>query len=59
MEINCIKDGRIIWMRNSAAPEGMTSNSYLKDGTQEKIIAALEEALLQAKGEQSCRNDSD
>ncbi|EKN4700419.1 Rrf2 family transcriptional regulator [Yersinia ruckeri] len=59
MEINCIEGGRIIWMRNLVTSEGMTSNSYLKDGTQEKIIAALEEALLQAKGEQSCRNNAD
>ncbi|WP_245759462.1 Rrf2 family transcriptional regulator [Yersinia ruckeri] len=46
-------------MRNLVTSEGMTSNSYLKDGTQEKIIAALEEALLQAKGDQSCRNNAD
>nr|DAZ70355.1 MAG TPA: hypothetical protein [Caudoviricetes sp.]DAZ79895.1 MAG TPA: hypothetical protein [Caudoviricetes sp.] len=29
----------------------MASLGYLKDGTQQKIIAALEEALFQAKGQ--------
>ncbi|PNM24624.1 Rrf2 family transcriptional regulator [Yersinia enterocolitica] len=59
MKINCIEGGQIIWMRNPATLEGMASNNYLKDGTQEKIISALEDALLQAKGEQSSRNNTD
>ncbi|HEJ1075700.1 TPA: Rrf2 family transcriptional regulator [Serratia marcescens] len=41
----------IIWMRNAEIGEGMTSAAYVKDGTQQKIIAALEEALFQAKGQ--------
>lgn len=39
----------IIWMRNAQTGEGMNSTGYVKDGTQQKIIAALEEALFQAK----------
>jgi hypothetical protein len=35
----------------------MASLGYLKDGTQQKIIAALEDALNQAKGERLCWND--
>ncbi|HIF6771884.1 Rrf2 family transcriptional regulator [Serratia marcescens] len=41
----------IIWMRNAQTGEGITSTGYVKDGTQQKIIAALEEALFQAKGQ--------
>lgn len=43
--------GEVIWFRNSETLEGMASLGYLKDGTQQKIIAALEDALFQAKGQ--------
>nr|WP_251903069.1 Rrf2 family transcriptional regulator [Klebsiella pneumoniae] len=41
----------VIWYRDSDKQEGVASLGYLKDGTQQKIIAALEEALFQAKGQ--------
>ena len=43
--------GEVIWFRDSDKQEGVASLGYLKDGTQQKIIAALEEALFQAKGQ--------
>ena len=43
--------GEGIWDRDSDKKEGGASLGYLKDGTQQKIIAALEEALFQAKGQ--------
>lgn len=48
-----------LWMRNSATLEGIASRGYLKDGTQQKIIAALEHALGQARGELLCWNNTD
>ncbi|HBQ8821584.1 TPA: Rrf2 family transcriptional regulator [Klebsiella pneumoniae] len=44
-------NGEVIWYRDSDKQEGVASLGYLKDGTQQKIIAALEEALFQAKGQ--------
>ncbi|EFE96627.1 hypothetical protein [Serratia odorifera] len=41
----------VIWMRDAATGEGIASRGYLEDGTQLKIIAALEDALFQAKGQ--------
>lgn len=37
----------------------MASLGHLKDGTQQKIITALEGALNQAKGELLCSDDAD
>ncbi|HCI8540025.1 TPA: Rrf2 family transcriptional regulator [Klebsiella variicola] len=51
MKVAIEANGEIIWYRDSDKQEGMASLGYLKDGTQQKIIAALEEALFQAKGQ--------
>ncbi|HBT3152646.1 TPA: Rrf2 family transcriptional regulator [Klebsiella pneumoniae] len=51
MKIAIEVNGEVIWYRDSDKQEGMASLGYLKDGTQQKIIAALEEALFQAKGQ--------
>lgn len=51
MKVAIEVNGEVIWYRDSEKQEGMASLGYLKDGTQQKIIAALEEALFQAKGE--------
>ena len=51
MKVAIEVNGEVIWYRDSEKQEGMASLGYLKDGTQQKIIAALEEALLQAKGQ--------
>lgn len=57
MKVAIEVNGEVIWFRNSETLEGMASLGYLKDGTQQKIIAVLEDALNQAKGEQLCWND--
>ncbi|MDE5424558.1 Rrf2 family transcriptional regulator [Raoultella ornithinolytica] len=51
MKVAIEVNGEVIWYRDSEILEGMASLGYLKDGTQQKIIAALEEALFQAKGQ--------
>lgn len=59
MKIIVEKDGETIWMRDGETLEGMACTGYAKDGTQQKIITVLEEALTQAKGELLCWNNSD
>ncbi|HBV9941865.1 TPA: Rrf2 family transcriptional regulator [Klebsiella aerogenes] len=59
MKVAIEVNGEVIWFRNGETLEGMACTSYLKDGTQQKIITALEDALNQAKGEQLCWNDGD
>ncbi|HBQ4930259.1 Rrf2 family transcriptional regulator [Klebsiella pneumoniae] len=51
MKVAIEVNGEVIWYRDSDKQEGMASLGYLKDGTQQKIIAALEGALFQAKGQ--------
>lgn len=51
MKVAIEVNGEVIWYRDSDKQEGMASLGYLKDGTQQKIIAALEEALFQAEGQ--------
>ncbi|MEF3108662.1 Rrf2 family transcriptional regulator [Raoultella sp. WB_B2P2-3] len=51
MKVAIEVNGEVIWFRDNETQEGMASLGYLKDGTQQKIIAALEEALFQAKGQ--------
>lgn len=51
MKVAVEVNGEVIWYRDSDKQEGVASLGYLKDGTQQKIIAALEEALFQAKGQ--------
>ncbi|KAA5961022.1 MULTISPECIES: Rrf2 family transcriptional regulator [Pantoea] len=51
MKIEISENDNVIWMRDTANKLGIASKGYLKDGTQQKIIAALEDALAQAKGE--------
>ncbi|NIH31943.1 Rrf2 family transcriptional regulator [Hafnia paralvei] len=59
MQIKIINNGEVIWMRDSVTLEGMASRGYVKDGTQNTIIAVLKDALAQAEGELLCWNDSD
>lgn len=51
MKVAIEVNGEVIWYRDSDKQEGVASLGYLKDGTQQKIIAALEEGLFQAKGQ--------
>lgn len=51
MKVAIEVNGEVIWYRDSDKQEGVASLGYLKDGTQQKIIAALEKALFQAKGQ--------
>nr|WP_306804882.1 Rrf2 family transcriptional regulator [Providencia sp. PROV195] len=57
MKVSIEVNGKTIWYRDEEKLEGMASTGYIKDGTQEKIIAALESALFQAKGELLCFDD--
>ncbi|MDU6432041.1 MAG: Rrf2 family transcriptional regulator [Pantoea sp.] len=54
MKITVIEAGEVIWMRDSETGEGIASKGYVQDGTQQKLIAVLEEALEQAKSELLC-----
>lgn len=52
MKIQVLNDAdELVWERSPNA--GMTSSSYLHDGTQQQIINALSEALEQAEGQQN------
>ncbi|AKE75518.1 TPA: Rrf2 family transcriptional regulator [Klebsiella pneumoniae] len=57
MKVAIEVNGEVIWYRDSDKQVGMASVGYLKDGTQQKIIAALEDALTQANGENLCWDD--
>ncbi|MCQ9087402.1 hypothetical protein [Vibrio alginolyticus] len=57
MKITVEHEGDVIWARDTESNQGTACTAYTKDGTQEKIIAALESALEQAKGELLCRNN--
>lgn len=41
----------VIWYRDAKQHEGTVSLNFVKDGTQQKIITALEEAIFQAKNQ--------
>lgn len=59
MKVAIEVNGDVIWFRDDETLEGMACTSYVKDGTQHKIITALVGALNQAKGELLCRDDGD
>jgi hypothetical protein len=59
VKVEISEGGSVIWMRDSVNAQGILSTGYVKDGTQQKIIAALEEALFQAKGQLALTNDVD
>ncbi|MBV4366298.1 hypothetical protein [Erwinia phyllosphaerae] len=52
MKVVITVEGKEIWARDILSQENLTSLSYLKDGTQQKIIAALEESLTQARAQE-------
>lgn len=54
MNVSIIENGKVIWMRDGESGEGVASRGHIKDGTQQKLIAALEESLEQAKSEMLC-----
>lgn len=51
MKVAIEVNGEVIWYRDSEKQEGMASLGYLKDGTQQKIITALQDALVQAQAQ--------
>ncbi|EPJ8693300.1 hypothetical protein Q4R40_15765 [Morganella morganii] len=53
MKVKISQNGKTIWSRDSENGTGMTSRRYLIDSTQQKIVAALIDALNQADGEMS------
>ncbi|BFT80925.1 hypothetical protein GVv1_17170 [Enterobacter pseudoroggenkampii] len=59
MRIEISENGQVIWMRDTKTLEGLACTSYVKDGTQLRIITALEGALVQAKGEHLCWDNTD
>ncbi|EMM0110675.1 Rrf2 family transcriptional regulator [Providencia rettgeri] len=59
MKVSIEVNGKTIWYRDEEKLEGMASTGYIKDGTQEKIIAALESALFQAKGQMQLADNVD
>ncbi|MDE9588230.1 Rrf2 family transcriptional regulator [Xenorhabdus bovienii] len=54
MKVSIELNGETVWYRDEEKGEGMASTGYIKDGTQQKVITALESALFQAKAEASC-----
>lgn len=59
MKVIVEQSGETIWSRDNETLEGVACISYIKDGTQQKIITALEDAINQAKGELLCWDDGD
>ncbi|MFZ4998714.1 Rrf2 family transcriptional regulator [Enterobacter asburiae] len=59
MRIIVEHNGEAIWMRDNETGEGIACTKYIKDGTQQKIIAALGDAIHQANGELLCGNYTD
>lgn len=59
MNIKIFEANKLVWMKDSESGEGFASRGYIKDGRQQKIIAALEEALMQARAEILCWNNRD
>lgn len=59
MRIEISENGAVIWMRDTKTLEGLACTNYAKDGTQQKIITALEDALVQSKGELLCWDNGD
>lgn len=59
MKIAIEQNGKVIWMRDTTTLEGVACTNYVKDGTQQRIITALEDALAQAKGELLCWDNRD
>lgn len=51
MKVTIEHNGETIWYRDSENGVGMASSGYQADGTQQKIITALIDALEQANGE--------
>ncbi|EJD6367747.1 Rrf2 family transcriptional regulator [Providencia huaxiensis] len=59
MKVSIEVNGKTIWYRDEEKLEGMMSTGYIKDGTQQKIITALESALFQAKGQMQLADNVD
>lgn len=56
MQVRVINEAQdILWVKTETG--GLTSLSYRRDGTLVKIIALLESALLQARGELNCQQE--
>jgi hypothetical protein len=54
MKVNVLSDAdELLWSRQTMNGDcsGITSADYLQDGTQQRIIGALVEALSEARGE--------
>ena len=49
--------GEVIWSYDPDNQKGITSSEYAKDGTLQKIIAALDVSTSQAKGQMAALQD--
>ncbi|MEY8769035.1 Rrf2 family transcriptional regulator [Erwinia sp. ACCC 02193] len=59
MKVIIFAKGTEIWARDTLSKENRLSLSFLKDGTQQQIIAALEESLTQARAQKDLSYDVD
>ena len=59
MRTEISENGQVIWMRDTKTLEGLACTNYAKDGTQQRIITVLEDALNQANGELLCSDHAD
>ena len=57
MIVSIIEDGQVIWMRDTKTLEGLACTNYVKDGIQQRVIAALVDALEQANGQLQLANN--
>lgn len=54
MNIIIQEAGNVIWAESDDMGEGICSAGYVRDGTQDRIISALEHALVCARFQRSC-----
>ncbi|EGS1800682.1 Rrf2 family transcriptional regulator [Salmonella enterica] len=54
MNIIIQEAGNVIWAESDDMREGICSTGYARDGTQDRIISALEYALVCARFQRSC-----
>ncbi|EOQ50823.1 hypothetical protein WC7_01687 [Citrobacter sp. KTE151] len=52
MKVECLDDNdQLLWSYDTTNQQNITDMCFLKDGTQQTIITALENACTQAKGQ--------
>jgi hypothetical protein len=61
MKVSVSSESGLLWSNELAGDQRscFTSTGYLQDGTQEKIISALQDALAQARGQSGRFDEAD